>query len=260
MKSFAYVIGDPVEQSRSPELFKKFFKVSKAINCDYIKKLVHESELEEFCMEVRKNDNCKGFNVTIPHKNAIVTYVDKIDKMAAEIGAVNAVANIDGVLVGFNTDYIGIKESIQGKVAIKNKAVIIGAGGASKAAIAAVKDIGFNKVIIINRTPEKAATLAEKFDVESAVFANLDKEIVDADLIINSSSSSFVDLDLSHCKETVVIVDFTYYLEGKNMAYNASNLGYKVIQGLEILVRQAIPCAKLWFDVDIAYTDQLLDF
>lgn len=260
MAEIAYVIGDPVEQSKSPEVFKKFFEISRSNSFSYSKEHVKAAELQDFCDNVRANSNCKGFNVTLPHKNMVITYLDAVDESAARIGAVNAVEKIDDKLIGHNTDYLGIYNALHNKIDIKYKAVIIGAGGAAKAAVAAVKDIGFEQICIINRTPEKAAVLAEKFEVYNAPITELEVQLWDADLIFNTTSNAFENLDLSRCKKTATVVDLTYYMNDKNIAATAKELDMPTISAKEILVRQAIPCAKMWFGINVEYSDELLKF
>jgi len=157
MKNTAFVIGNPVEQSRSPELFRKFFQQG-GIDADYQKVQLEEKELAGFCDKIRSDSAYKGFNVTIPHKINIMEYLDEVDPLAQEIGAVNAVVNRSGKLKGYNTDYLALKSVFQN---IGGKALILGAGGAAKATIKALVDLRFDNVKILNRTVEKAQQLAE---------------------------------------------------------------------------------------------------
>lgn len=258
MKPTAYVIGYPIDHSKSPELFKNFFNQYN-LDADYQKAPMSEEEIATFCQKVRTNPAIRGFNVTIPHKIRVMEHLDNIDELATEIGAVNAVVNKNGRLFGTNTDYIGIKTSIEPKIRNRRKAVVLGAGGAARAAVKVLVDLGFENVCILNRTLERAECLAEQFGVSYGIKDEKLEDIIDADFIINTTNQSFDDIDLSHCQSTAVVADLTYFYDGQNIVSAAKDCGLITVSGLEIFIRQAIPCAKMWFGLDVEYRYNWLD-
>lgn len=128
----------------------------------------------------------RGCGVSMPYKEDIMKYLDKIDETAKKIGAVNTVVNANGVLEGYNTDYYGAKIALEKTFKLKGKTVlIIGAGGAARAISAAVKELGAKEVFITNRTFEKAEKLAEEFDLSLIKFDEIKN--IKADLLVNAT-------------------------------------------------------------------------
>jgi shikimate dehydrogenase len=205
-----------------------------------------------------------GFNVTIPHKVAVMTYLDEIDPLAKDIGAVNTVVNRDGRLVGYNTDGLGALRALEeADVTLTGKKVVLlGAGGAARAlsfSIAPLADL----LVILNRTETKAAALVsnlrKRFDkkilsgplTRDALFA----EIADAEVLINSTSVGMhpkheecvVDEDLLHSRMTVF--DAVYNPLETRLLREAKNVGAKTVGGLSMLVHQGTLAFKIWTGV-----------
>ena len=130
------VIGDPVQHSLSPMMHMSVFQ---RLELPFHYEAVHvkPDDLKTFVLSSRRQR--PGFNVTIPHKQSILSYLDKIDSLAQHVGAVNTVKNIKGSLVGFNTDVAGFKNTLaRFRIESVGKTVILGAGGACRAAVAAI--------------------------------------------------------------------------------------------------------------------------
>jgi shikimate dehydrogenase len=154
------IIGDPVEHSLSPAMHNAAFKKLK-LDMVYVAFTVTRNELNE-AIQSAKILGFRGLNVTMPHKNAAMKYLDDRDSAAKSIGAVNTILNEGGRLVGFNTDGVGAMRALKEKgVSLGGKKlVLLGAGGAAKAiAFQAAQEV--EKLVILNRTPEKAEKLAE---------------------------------------------------------------------------------------------------
>ena len=153
------VIGDPIEHSLSPLIHNAAFRHLK-LDFVYVAFRVKEEELEEAVRGIRTL-KIHGLNVTMPHKTAIIKYLDEIDRTAKAIGAVNTVLNADGKLVGFNTDGVGALNALKNnQVELHGKKILLlGAGGAAKA-IAFHLAPEVEELRILNRTGEKARQLA----------------------------------------------------------------------------------------------------
>ncbi len=172
------VIGHPISHSVSPAFHNYGYELSEIQN-DFIFEArdVLPENLEEFANQIR-TEKIRGVSCTIPHKIEIIPFLDKIDPLAEKIGAVNTVVNENGVLYGYNTDYIGIikplYQTLQNTSKISKdlkfeddflsgkKLAIIGAGGASRAVLYGVLDRGISEVCIFNRTLKKAEDLIEE--------------------------------------------------------------------------------------------------
>ncbi len=148
------IIGDPISHSLSPSMHNTAFRELK-IKAVYGAFEVKRENLKEAVEGIRAL-NIKGISVTIPHKSSIFEFLDEVDPIALEIGAVNTVINKDGKLKGYNTDWIGVLKAFENRrIDIKErKVVIIGAGGASRAIIYAMKKGGAKEIEVYNRTLE----------------------------------------------------------------------------------------------------------
>lgn len=261
---FAEVIGDPISHSKSP-MIHKFWLERAGIKADYRASHVKSEDLRTFFEERRRNPAWRGCNVTIPHKQAVMALIDRIDPAAERIGAVNTVVPEDGKLVGYNTDYIGFLEPLQPLLAqghLFRMARIIGAGGAAKAVALALHDHGFTCVIIA-RDPEKAKALREAFEPDDRLVAPLDifAEPTDfpfddregiLDLVVNTTSLGMTGqppllLDFSHVPPGSVIYDIVYAPLETPLLAEARARGLPAIDGLHMLIGQAAAAFARFF-------------
>lgn len=158
MTPFAEVVGDPVDHSKSP-LIHEYWLRQLGLAGDYRQQRIARTELDRYLLERRSDPDWRGCNVTIPHKQAVLACLDHIDKNARRIGAVNIIVPRDGGLTGYNSDVNGIATALQG-VDLKGSTVImIGAGGAARAAAAYLGDCGVRRLTILVRDPLKAEGL-----------------------------------------------------------------------------------------------------
>ena len=244
------VIGSLAENSMSKYMHNPSFKAKK-LNFAYIPFKVREGELEEFISNFRKFD-FKGSSVTVPHKVEVIKYIDKVDKTAKQIGAVNAIVNDNGRLIGYNTDYYGAAKALKEKTALKGKKIlVIGAGGASRAVIYALKNEQ-SDITLINRTGEKAKELALEFEVQFAEFKDKKALIRNNDIIINTTSvgmkpninESIINED--ELAEGKAIMDIVYKPAETKLIKMARKKRCEVITGDKMLAYQAIGQYKLW--------------
>jgi shikimate dehydrogenase len=257
--SVCAIIGDPVEHSLSPAIHNAAFKELK-LNLVYVAFTVTKNELKE-AISGAKTLGFRGLNVTMPHKNAVMKYLDETDSMAKSIGAVNTVLNDGGRLAGFNTDGIGamraLKEngvSLDGK-----KLLLLGAGGAAKAiAFQAAQEV--EKLVVLNRTSKKAEKLAEalrkKFGkkVRGIEFSSafLKDEIKDADILVNATSVGMhPDVNRSPVPRTLLrpslfVMDIVYSPLETKLVMDAKAEGAKIVSGLEMLIYQGAASFEIW--------------
>ena len=263
---FAEVIGDPIAHSKSP-MIHKFWLERAGIQADYRASHVTPEDLWMFFEERRRNPCWRGCNVTLPHKQAVMTLLDRIDPAAERIGAVNTVVPEHGKLVGYNTDYIGFLEPLQPLLAqshLFRMARIIGAGGAAKAVALALHDHGFTCVIIA-RDVEKAKALRAAFEPDDRLVAPLDifAEATDfpfddregiLDLVVNTTSLGMTGqppllLDFGHVPPNAVIYDIVYAPLETPLLAEARARGLRTVDGLHMLIGQAAAAFGRFFGI-----------
>ena len=137
------LLGHDIGYSRSPKLFEEIFRREGLESSTY--RLIDRPEVEPFVSEVRRTDHWDGFNVTTPYKTAIIPYLDRLDPLAAAVGAVNCVTCREGLLTGYNTDVEGFAASLREEIGagpLPSSALILGSGGASRAVRVALEQLG----------------------------------------------------------------------------------------------------------------------
>ncbi len=260
-KKIVYLVGDPVEHSVSPQMHNLCYK-ELGLNFEYKLLKVSSIELEEKIKEL-KNPSVAGFNVTIPHKENIIKFLDYIDNSAKLIGAVNSVKNENGILKGFNTDSIGFIESLISDAKFMpngKKILLIGAGGAAKAIAVALCKENISELTIYDIDKEKAAKLCENlktnFDLKVYPldsYEKINQAIINSDCIINASPiGMYPKTDISPIKEDApfrhgqVLYDVVYNPKTTKLMKIASSKGAKTISGLGMLVRQGAAAFELF--------------
>ncbi len=242
------VIGHPVTHSLSPAMHNAAYKaLGIEDEFDYSTWDVQKG-IEEIVEEI-KAKGIKGCAFTMPYKKDIVSLLDWVDETAKEIGAVNTVVNDEGILRGYNTDWLGIVDSLERLSDLKGKKVaIIGAGGAARAAIYGVLERGAIITDIFNRTPEHTEKLAREFGLNCAI-RGLDeiKEARSADIVINTTPigmKGVAEDETPLPKEFIgpdqIVFDVVYSLEDTQLIKEAKDKGAKVVAGTEMVLRQAV--------------------
>jgi shikimate dehydrogenase len=189
------VFGNPIEHTASPAMHNAIFE-DLDMNCVYLPILVPIDQIKEAVDGIRAQ-NFLGVNVTVPFKEAVIPHLDKLDKLAANIGAVNTIVNEKGCLTGYNTDGAGFIYSIksEGGFEPKNKIVtILGAGGAAKAIVFSLIKEGINKLFICDIDKKKSKNLCDALNKVSAIASTVDintqpqiEALKESDLVINAS-------------------------------------------------------------------------
>ena len=238
------VIGDPIEHSLSPLIHNAGYR---ALGIDdrfvFLAARVELKDVKK-AIEAVRTLGIRGVSCTMPHKTKVMKYLDKTDKAAEEIGAVNTIVNQNGLLKGYNTDWLGALKPIEKRTRIKGKKIgIIGAGGAARAIVYGLKKRG-GRIKIFNKDLQQAADLAKKWKCEFSGFDRLE-ELRDFDIIINATplgmrpyeKISPVPQNVFSRKQLVMDVVYQPYLT--RMLKEAKKKGAKIISGAEMLLYQA---------------------
>lgn len=235
-KLFA-VTGNPILHSRSPEIFQAAFKALGMDNYYYLR--FASSQAEEIVQAMREIP-ISGFNVTSPFKEQVIPLLDDMDDGARKIGAVNLIVNDNGKLKGFNTDMMGVKNAFleNGVTLTGRKAIVLGAGGAAKAAVAALVAAGTN-VVVINRTFKKAESIAETFTCRVAPVEDMGKEIAEADILVSCLPVGKHVVPVHSLRQGLVILDANYS-ETTALVKEGTHNGCKIIDGREWLLYQGV--------------------
>lgn len=255
----AGVMGWPVEHSRSP-LLHGFWLKQHGIDGAYELLPVRPADLEA-ALRGLAGQGFAGCNLTVPHKQAALAIVDQVDVTAARIGAVNTViVQRDGTLEGRNTDSFGFRENLRAAQptwrANAGPAVVLGAGGAARAVVAALLDEGAPEIRLVNRSRDHAAALATALGGPITVvdWPRRAAALGNAALLVNTTSLGMtgqpaLDLVLDALPETAVVNDIVYAPLETPLLRAARRRGNPVVDGLGMLLHQARPAFAAWFGV-----------
>ena len=251
----ACIMGHPVAHSRSPMLHGYWLRTL-GIAGAYEFADVAPEKFEAFFRGLAANGFVGG-NITIPHKEAAFRLVDRRERAAETIGAVNTVWYEGETLVGGNTDWLGVVESLDdihpGWDGLPGRAVVLGAGGSARASVYGLLERGYS-VAIVNRTTARAETLAAEFGASAHGTDALPRLLADADVLINNTSlgqAKFPPLaiDLGPLKRSAIVYDAVYVPLETELLKAAKRLGYRTVDGLSMLLYQAVPGFAHWFGV-----------
>ena len=254
VKKFA-VIGNPVQHSLSPALHNYVFQ-SLGMDAEYSIRKVQHTQLSSIIQEL-KTGKLDGINITIPHKEKIIPLLDNINARANVIGAVNVISRFGKNLTGNNTDWYGFSKALEkNSINVEGREIILlGAGGASKAVIFALKQLGVCKIYLLNRSVEKAEMMSD--DLVSPHPLSMAEDLIYSNsIIINTSSvgmqtsKSPVDLGLLHKNQ--IIIDIIYNPLETPLINFGKKLGAKTMNGLDMFIWQGLASLDLWFGVDIS--------
>ena len=254
----ACVIGWPISHSRSP-LIHGYWLQRHDIDGSYVRLPVEPSALPEFLNNLSSHGYA-GCNVTIPHKENTFKLVTPADESTERIGAVNTVFLRGGQTFGTNTDGEGFINSVQQsapELSLKNKrAVVLGAGGASLAIVNALLEKGVAELVVANRTVEKAQSLRRRFGSRIVPLAWDDAadSLSECSLLVNTTSLGMkgqpeLVIDLSQLDTSAVVTDIVYTPLRTKLLVDAARRGHVVVEGLGMLLHQAVRGFFLWFGI-----------
>ncbi len=251
------LLGHPVGHSMSP-VFQNDAFANLGLDHYYQAFDVKEEEIQ-IAVEGLRALGVAGFNVTIPHKIAIMDYLDEIDEEAKIIGAVNTVVNKDGNLVGYNTDGQGYLESLlelTGDKIKQSNVLVIGAGGGARAIVTVLARYGVQKLSICNRTIEKAQALAKitqgKTEISTMTVREAESNLEQFDVIINTTSVGMspnineMPISLDNMKAEAVVSDLVYNPKETKLLRVAKEKGATVQNGIGMLVGQGALAFEMW--------------
>ncbi|MBX7513950.1 shikimate dehydrogenase [Qipengyuania sp. GH38] len=267
MKPYAEVIGDPIAQSKSP-VIHGFWIEKLGIDAEYRAHHVIPGDLEAYLTDRRKNADWRGCNVTMPHKQAIIPYLDRMEPLAKRVGAVNTIVRAkDGALVGRNTDVAGFLEPLCKELAATHyfrMARILGTGGAARAIVAGLAKEGFTLVLAGRDTDKARALLDELAEGEHHVaplshFAEETDFAFDdrngcCDLVINASPLGMrgqppLPFDWSHAPPGSIAYDIVTDPLETAFLKSARDAGLQTIDGLSMLIGQAAAAFRFFFGI-----------
>lgn len=256
MKKLFAVIGDPIAHSMSPVMHNDLFRYYE-IDAHYHPFLVKREALEAAINGFRAI-GISGFNVTVPHKTAIIPFLDRLDPLAEAIGAVNTVVNEAGELVGYNTDGSGYVRGLNAHFPLQNhhSVLIVGAGGAARGIYFAMAQFGVKRIDIVNRTKERAEELVSQcpFQVESNVLTvqEAERTLEKYDLIIQTTSIGMtpnmneIPLSLAFLKDRAFVSDIIYNPLETKWLQEARKRNAKTQNGLEMFLYQGALAFEKW--------------
>jgi shikimate dehydrogenase len=266
----AGVLGWPVGHSRSPRLHGYWLE-RHGIDGAYVPLAVRPEDFEA-AFRALPLLGFAGANVTVPHKEAALRLADVVEPLAGRIGAVNTLVVLaDGRIEGRNTDAFGFLENLSrgapAWVVASSPAVVIGAGGAARAVCAALQDAGVPEIRLVNRTLDRAAALAAELGapIHAVAWGERAACLDGAGLLVNTTTlgmtgQSPLELDLSALAPTAVVNDIVYAPLETDLLARARARGNPVVDGLGMLLWQAVPGFEAWFRVRPEVTNELRRF
>ena len=258
MTTKAFVIGHPIAHSRSPLIHGSWI-AEHEIDGSYAAIDVSPADLPGFFDRLRTGEFAGG-NVTIPHKEAVFALCDSVDPLAETIGAVNTLVVENGRVHGTNTDYLGFLGNLDagapGWSDGLETAIVLGAGGAARAILVALQSRGIGSIVLLNRTRATAEKMAAELPGQIAV-AGLEafNDVAPlAGLVVNTTSigmhgTKFENFDLSLLPAGALVTDIVYVPLVTPLLADAKALGLKTVDGLGMLLHQAVPGFEAWFGV-----------
>lgn len=254
----AGVIGWPIHHSRSPVIHGYWLK-QYGIDGTYDAIAISPDEVSSFLKNFREK-GLQGANVTIPHKETLIPYLDEIDNSAQKIGAVNTIWLKDNKLLGMNTDWIGFAANLDDHVPDWSKnnncALVLGAGGAARGVLFALIDRGFKEIYLANRTYERALSLKDVFgeQIKPIQWSEIGSVLLKANLIVNTTSLGMegqppLEIDLVDVDEKTLVTDIVYSPLVTPLIAKAKARGLTTVDGLGMLLHQAAPGFEKWFGV-----------
>ena len=255
----AGVIGHPIAHSKSPQLHGHWLRTL-GLKGHYIPMDVAPENLKKVLKALPKM-GFVGANVTIPHKENVMELVSQVTDRATLIGAVNTlIFRDDGSVIGDNTDGYGFIENLrQGApdwLADTGPAVVLGAGGAARAVVASLLDAGAPEILISNRTRIRAETLREEFGTRLTVvdWAQAGNAIENGATIVNTTSLGMAGkpdlrVPLDGLSKDAVVTDLVYNPLQTRLLAAAEDIGCTTVDGLGMLLHQAVPGFERWFGI-----------
>lgn len=256
------IFGWPVEHSKSPQMHEA---AARALGLDlrYERFAVEPRDLET-AVETKHRSGIDGYNLTVPHKESILALLDEVEPSALAIGAVNTVTRDDDRYVGRNTDAAGFVRSLEeaGEVVAGARVVLIGAGGAARAAVVGLGEAGADTIAVLSRRPEQAADLVASLrsgigsDLRAGSLDEAGVYFSDASLLVQATSATLgsnpaagefaAGLPIGRLPAESAVVDMVYQPLKTTVLERAEERGLRTIDGLGMLLHQGAIAFELW--------------
>ena len=263
----AGVMGWPVMHSRSPILHNYWFDAHK-LQGRYVPLAIEPGKLGS-ALRALTPLGFAGCNLTIPHKEAALASVDEVAPMARKMGAISCVTvGRDGRLTGTNNDGYGyiqaLLEAAPGWRADAGPIVVIGSGGGARAVVLSLAERGAREIRLVNRSPERAKKLEAEFGgpIKALAWADRHQALDGAALLVNTTSQGMVgnpplDLTLDKLPRTALVSDIVYIPRETPLLAAARQRGNRTVNGLGMLLHQALPAWEAWFGISPEVTPKL---
>ena len=266
IQRLAFVVGHPISHSRSP-LIHGYWLRQHGLSGSYERIDVPPAEFPAFIGSLAAR-GLVGGNVTIPHKQAALALADRATDRARLLGAANTLWRADGLLHADNTDVQGFVDSLDasapGWADAGGHAVVVGAGGAARGVIAGLLDRIPGRIVVVNRTPARAAELATVFGprVTTHAWADVTSVLEGAGLLVNTTSLGMqgqpvLTIDLAPLPASALVADIVYVPLETPLLAAARRRGLQTVDGLGMLLHQAVPGFARWFGVTPTVTPEL---
>ncbi len=258
----AAVIGSPIAHSKSPQLHQYWLE-RYSVDGAVVPLAVDPADLGDALRAMMKI-GFAGTSVTIPHKETCIPLLDDVSPLVRSVGACNMIIMKNGKLIGDNTDVFGFSENLRlgaGGADLKRKSLVLGAGGAARAVVAGLADVGVTEIVIVNRTEERAQKLVSDMAPHmtvplSAIGWNEIPELLPGiGVLINATSLGMtgqppLQLDLNGLQPGSVVNDIVYQPLETELLRTVAKRGCITVDGLGMLLHQARPAFRAWFGVD----------
>ena len=255
------VIGNPIKHSLSPKLHNYWIKKNN-IDAVYDKRQLNESDIKEIINEIKKG-TIDGINVTVPFKKSVTPFLDRLTTLAEEAQSVNTIFKKNNKTIGDNTDVGGFEQGLKHiNYSVKNKKVfILGAGGVVSAIIIALRRLGAAKIILSNRTREKAESMKKIYtDLEIIDWG----KTPDFNMIINATSLGLksddeIKLNYADIGANKFFYDVIYNPNKTKFLSEAKQFGHQIENGKMMFIYQAQLAFKIWHNILPNVENKLLD-
>jgi len=255
MKKWFAVMGDPIEHSKSPAMHNVWFR-EMSIDATYIPVHVSSESLESAVAGL-KTLGASGWNVTIPHKTAIIPYLDELDELAEKMGAVNTVVRTkEGTLKGYNTDGVGFVRSLEDAVGKSHKdkpVLLIGAGGAARGIAFAMQQQGYKNLTIANRTVANAQAIVDEMGTGQAIsLTEAEATLADFCILVQMTSAGLatgnfsMPFSLDRLTKGAIVADIVYNPLMTPFLQAAEEKGATIVTGLGMFVHQGAIAFEYW--------------
>lgn len=268
----AAVIGYPVSHSLSPAIHGFWLKKHR-IEGSYIPLPVSPEDLETVLMTLPKM-GFSGANITLPHKEKafkIVRVIGKVDQAAEQCGAINTIMIQDGRISGTNTDCVGFTASLDDELGDwepdRSRVTILGSGGAARGLIVGLIEKQVREINLVNRTVGKAQVLADKFStpetpITPVSWGEYEQVLGKTDILINATSLGMtgqppLEVELDRLREDALVADIVYNPLETALLKQAREKGFRTMDGLGMLLHQAVPGFEAWYGVKPRVTKEL---